>query len=271
MSDPNDAWRTDAPSGGDGYGSPRREDTNGRSPRRDRDRSRSPARNGDAERPTRESDAANTGSNLHVSGLSRSVDVPMLESLFSKHGKVESASVMLDPHTQESRGFGFVKMTTAEEAEAAIAALNGMNFEGKSLTIAHARRGRARTPTPGRYHGVKVDIGPRGGYGYQDRPYQPRSYDSRYADRGPPPRDYYDRRDYDRRDYGGRRDDYYDRPRGDYGRRDDYDRRDRYDDYSRGPPPRAGGGDPYYRSERPDARRDDRVPPRGGYDERPRY
>ena len=62
---------------------------------------------------------------------------------------------MLDPHTrpffelcffsiltmsaEESRGFGFVKMYTSEDAEAAIQALNGMMFEGKSLTIAHVR------------------------------------------------------------------------------------------------------------------------------------
>jgi len=229
------AWQTSAIQG-DAYAD--RKDDGGRSPRRDR--SRSPARNGDADR-ARDDHAPNTGSNLHVSGLARSVDNQALEDLFSKHGKVESSQVMFDPHTQESRGFGFVKMASTEEAEAAIAALNGMMVDGKSLTVAHARRGRARTPTPGRYHGVKVDIGgPRGsgGYPYQDRPYMPKSYDARYADRGPPPprdpyeRRYDDRRDYDRRDYSERRD--YDR----YDRRDYYDRRDRYDDYPpRGPPP----------------------------------
>ena len=78
---------------------------------------------------------------------------------------------MTDPHTQESRGFGFVKMETPADAEACIEALNQTVIEGKTMTVAHARRGRARTPTPGRYHGVKVDIGgPRfggggGGYG----------------------------------------------------------------------------------------------------------
>lgn len=73
-------------------------------------------------------------------------------------------------------------MMTSNDANAAIEALNGQMFEGKSMTVAHvsffsshrllranmvkARRGRARTPTPGQYHGVKVERGPpRGGYG----------------------------------------------------------------------------------------------------------
>jgi len=80
---------------------------------------------------------------------------------------------MYDPHTRESRGFGFVTMETAEEAENAIATLNGTELMGRTLSIekvvnltqllcilfsltaddAQARRGRARTPTPGRYYG----------------------------------------------------------------------------------------------------------------------
>lgn len=68
---------------------------------------------------------------------------------------------------EESRGFGFVKMDTPEDAEAVIQALNGTNLEGKTLTVAHARRGRARTPTPGQYQGVKLDrFGGGGGGGY---------------------------------------------------------------------------------------------------------
>ncbi|CAD6578355.1 MAG: hypothetical protein TREMPRED_002162 [Tremellales sp. Tagirdzhanova-0007] len=135
-----------------------------------------------------EEGASNVGNNLHVSGLARSIDVRYLDQLFGKYGKVSKAEVMADPHTQESRGFGFVKMETGEDANACIEAINGTTFEGKVITVAHARRGRARTPTPGRYHGVKMDSAPRYGGGYQDRPYQPKSYDSRYADRGPPPR-----------------------------------------------------------------------------------
>ena len=60
---------------------------------------------------------------------------------------------MYDPHSHESRGFGFVTMESAEEAEAAVAALNGTELMGKIMTVEKARRGRARTPTPGRYYG----------------------------------------------------------------------------------------------------------------------
>ncbi|CAK5266626.1 unnamed protein product [Mycena citricolor] len=178
-------------------------DRGGRDARRGRSRSRSPAR---------QSGGDNPGNNLHVSGLSHRLEVHELETAFAKTGRVQKASIMFDPHTRESRGFGFVTMETPEEADAAIAALQGTELAGKTLSIQKARRGRARTPTPGRYHGPpKRD----------ERPYDPRPYDSRYSRDGDDRRrggryDDRDRRDYDRRDYG-RRDD----------RGRDYDRDDR--------------------------------------------
>jgi RNA recognition motif-containing protein len=60
---------------------------------------------------------------------------------------------MLDPHTKESRGFGFVKMVTAEQADAAKEGLQGEVIEGRTLSIEKARRSRPRTPTPGKYFG----------------------------------------------------------------------------------------------------------------------
>lgn len=60
---------------------------------------------------------------------------------------------MKDPHTQESRGFGFVKMVTPEQADAAKEGLQGEVFEGRTLSIEKARRARPRTPTPGKYFG----------------------------------------------------------------------------------------------------------------------
>lgn len=60
---------------------------------------------------------------------------------------------MRDPHTRDSRGFGFVKMVTSDEADAAKEALQGEVYEGRTFSIEKARRARPRTPTPGKYFG----------------------------------------------------------------------------------------------------------------------
>jgi RNA recognition motif-containing protein len=73
--------------------------------------------------------------------------------LFAKYGEVEKCQIMLDPHTKESRGFGFVKMSTLEQADGAKEGLQGESFEGRTLSIEKARRSRPRTPTPGKYFG----------------------------------------------------------------------------------------------------------------------
>ncbi|KAF8916644.1 hypothetical protein CPB85DRAFT_1431964 [Mucidula mucida] len=90
---------------------------------------------GRGERRDRDDGNQNPGNNLHVSGLARKVDMRDLEEAFSKVGRVQKASIMYDPHTRESRGFGFVTMESPEEAEAAIAALNGTDFMGRTLVI----------------------------------------------------------------------------------------------------------------------------------------
>jgi RNA recognition motif-containing protein len=72
---------------------------------------------------------------LYVGGLSYSVTDSQLQQLFTGHGTVESAKVVMDRDTDRSRGFGFVEMSTQEEAEKAIAALNGTQHEGRSLTV----------------------------------------------------------------------------------------------------------------------------------------
>jgi RNA recognition motif-containing protein len=72
---------------------------------------------------------------LYVGGLSYSVTDSQLQQLFAGQGTVESAKVVMDRDSDRSRGFGFVEMSTQEEAEKAIAALNGTQHEGRSLTV----------------------------------------------------------------------------------------------------------------------------------------
>jgi RNA recognition motif-containing protein len=97
--------------------------------------------------------AVNTGSNLFVTGIHPRLSESDVSRLFDKYGEVESCSIMLDPHTKESRGFGFVKMVTPEQADAAKEGLQGEVIEGRTLSIEKARRARPRTPTPGKYFG----------------------------------------------------------------------------------------------------------------------
>ena len=75
--------------------------------------------------------------NLYVGNLSFSCTADDLRELFSQHGNVSSAQVVSDRETGRSRGFGFVEM--ADGGEAAIAGLNGTDFQGRSLTVNEAR------------------------------------------------------------------------------------------------------------------------------------
>lgn len=101
----------------------------------------------------RESEARNSGSNLFVTGIHPRLNEQDVMRMFEKYGEVEGCSIMKDPHTQDSRGFGFVKMVTPDQADAAKEGLQGENIEGRTLSIEKARRSRPRTPTPGKYFG----------------------------------------------------------------------------------------------------------------------
>ncbi len=76
---------------------------------------------------------------LYVGGLPYSVTEDKLQEIFSAHGSVESARVITDRFTGRSRGFGFVEMSSEEEAQTAIDSLNGSDLEGRSLTVNEAR------------------------------------------------------------------------------------------------------------------------------------
>ena len=81
---------------------------------------------------------------LHIGNLSFNIRNDELEQLFAAHGTVESAHVILDRDTGRSKGFGFVEMSTDQEARAAIAALNGKEVGGRHLRVDEARPPRDR-------------------------------------------------------------------------------------------------------------------------------
>src|ERR1700733_8657649 len=79
------------------------------------------------------------GKKLYVGNLSYEVDSSELEQLFGQHGQVVSAQIINDRDTGRSKGFGFVEMSTDDEAQAAIAGLNGQEHGGRALTVNEAR------------------------------------------------------------------------------------------------------------------------------------
>ena len=79
------------------------------------------------------------GSKLYVGGLPYSVTEGRLEEVFAAHGTVQSAKVISDKFTGQSRGFGFVEMGSSDEAQKAIAALNGSQLDGRTLVVNEAK------------------------------------------------------------------------------------------------------------------------------------
>ncbi len=76
---------------------------------------------------------------LYVGNLSYTTTDQELQDLFAQHGTVQSANVVTDRYTGQSRGFGFVEMGSGEEAQQAIEALNGSDFQGRNLVVNEAR------------------------------------------------------------------------------------------------------------------------------------
>ena len=105
------------------------------------------------------------GKKLYVGNLSYDVDSSALEELFAAHGTVQSAQIISDRDTGRSKGFGFVEMGSDEEAQAAIAALNGQQHGGRALTVNEAKpkENRGGGGGGGGYGGGGG--GGRGGYG----------------------------------------------------------------------------------------------------------
>jgi hypothetical protein len=107
------------------------------------------------------------GKKLFVGGLAKSVSEEDLRELLATHGDVDEANVVYDRYTGQSRGFGFASFFNDEEADAAIAQLNGQEFQGNRLTVneARPREERPRRDFGGGGGGGGGNRGGGGGYG----------------------------------------------------------------------------------------------------------
>jgi RNA recognition motif-containing protein len=116
--------------------------------------------------------------NLYVGNLPHSTTEAELRNLFEAHGPVEKITLVTDRDTGQSRGFGFVEMANASEADKAVAALNGTALGGRTLTINEAKP-KADRPRGGG-GGQRFGGGGGGGGGgrgrddYRGHPRQPR-------------------------------------------------------------------------------------------------
>jgi len=79
------------------------------------------------------------GKKLYVGNLAYSVTNESLSAMFSPHGQVDSAQVIIDRETNRSKGFGFVEMANGQEADNAIKALDGQDNGGRNLKVNEAK------------------------------------------------------------------------------------------------------------------------------------
>lgn len=105
-----------------------------RAPRRERNRN-----SGTRRQPASTQAPAAGVIEIYVGNLSYDVDEKELESLFARHGKVISSRIIRNRFNDRSKGFGFIEMPNSSEANAAIAALNGMDIKGRRVTVNEAR------------------------------------------------------------------------------------------------------------------------------------
>ncbi len=107
------------------------------------------------------------GKKIYVGNLPFSATNDALSELFSKFGSVDSAKIVMDRDTGRSKGFGFVEMSTDDQAAAAIDKLNGSDMGGRNLVVNEARPMEPRTGGFGGGRGGDRggDRGGRGGFG----------------------------------------------------------------------------------------------------------
>ena len=102
---------------------------------------------------------------LYVGGLSYNTTEATLKDTFAAAGAVETAVIIMDKMTGRSKGFGFVEMSTEEEAKKAIETINGTELDGRTLTVNEAKPMEPRAPRTGGGFGG----GNRGGFGGGNR------------------------------------------------------------------------------------------------------
>ena len=103
--------------------------------------------------------------NIYVGNISHSVSEDTLKELFEKIGSVESVKMITDKFTGMPRGFGFVQMTSSEDAQKAVAELDGYELEGRKIVVNEAREREERPSSGGnRSGGYNRDGGNRGRY-----------------------------------------------------------------------------------------------------------
>ena len=100
------------------------------------------------------------GKKLYVGNLSYSTTDQVLQDLFSQCGTVESARIITDRDSGRSKGFGFVEMSSDNEAQTAISKFDGQQFEGRAMTV-----NEAKPQAPRENRGGGGGGGGRGGFG----------------------------------------------------------------------------------------------------------
>jgi len=93
--------------------------------------------------------------NIYVGNLAHDVNDQELRTAFEAFGQVSSAKVIFDRETRESRGFGFVEMPSDDEAQKAIAGLNGQQLKGRTLRVNVGRPREDRPPQGGDRRGPR--------------------------------------------------------------------------------------------------------------------
>ena len=93
------------------------------------------------------------GKKLYIGNLGYDVSSADLETLLSPHGAIQSAEVIMDRSTGQSKGFGFVEMSSDAEAQAAISALDGQDHSGRALKVNEAKPREPRSGGGGGYGG----------------------------------------------------------------------------------------------------------------------